>query len=105
MVNIREILAENIKKNRSLRGYSQDKMAELAGISSQYLATIETCRKFPTPEVMECIAHALEIETYELFSYSTKPEKELNKLRQEIISEVVNTIRQCFQEDKTKTAL
>jgi len=100
MVNIREILAGNIKKYRGKRGYSQDKLAELAGISSQYLATIETCRKFPTPEVMECIANALQIEAYELFTYYAGAERELNKLRQEIIGEVVSTIKQCFLEGK-----
>ena len=102
MASIREVLANNIKEYRRKRGFSQDKLAELTGISSQYLATIETCRKFPTPEVLDRLAEALEIETHELFIFSS-PKGELEKLRQDIIGEVVNAIKQSFaEESKTK---
>ncbi|MCL2444461.1 MAG: helix-turn-helix domain-containing protein, partial [Treponema sp.] len=89
MANIREVLASNIKEYRRKHGFSQDRLAELAGISSQYLATVETCRKFPTPEVLERLAEALGIETHELFTFASTPQKELEKLRQDIIGEVV----------------
>jgi len=103
MANIREILAINIKKNRRRGGFSQDKLAELAGISSQYLATVETCRKFPTPEVLDRLAKALSIETHELFSFDPTPQKELEKLRQDIIGEVVKAIKQSFAEENKKS--
>jgi len=102
MANIREVLANNIKENRRKCGLSQDKLAELAGISSQYLATVETCRKFPTPEVLERIANSLYIETHELFLFASTPQKELEKLRQEIIIEVVNALKQSFMEECNK---
>ena len=95
-------MANNIKEYRYKYGFSQDKLAELASISSQYLATVETCRKFPTPEVLDRLAEALNVETYELFSYASTPQKELEKLRQDIIEEVVKTIKQSFAEDKEK---
>jgi len=98
MAGIREVLANNIKEYRHNRGFSQDKLAELAGISSQYLATVETCRKFPTPEVLDRLAFALGIESHELFKFAT-PQNELEKLRHEIIGEVVNTIKQSFAEE------
>jgi transcriptional regulator with XRE-family HTH domain len=102
MANIREILADNIKKYRRKYGFSQDKLAELAGISSQYLATVETCRKFPTPEVLDRLAAALNIETHELFTFASTPQKELEKLRQDIIGEVVEAIKQSFSEESKK---
>jgi len=102
MANIREVLANNLKNYRCKHGFSQDKLAELASISSQYLATIETCRKFPTPEVLDCLAEALGIETHELFSFSPTPQNELEKLRQDIIEEVVNAIKQSFAEESKK---
>ena len=102
MANIREVLANNIKEYRRKHGFSQDKLAELAGISSQYLATVETCRKFPTPEVLDRIAEALEIETHELFASTPSPQNELEKLRRDIIVEVVNTIKQSFAEESKK---
>jgi transcriptional regulator with XRE-family HTH domain len=96
MAGIRDILASNLKEYRRKLGFSQDKLAELAGISSQYLATVETCRKFPTPEVLDCLAEALNIETHELFSFASTPQKELEKLRQDIIEDVVKTIKQSL---------
>jgi len=100
MASIREVLANNIKEYRRKNGFSQEKLAELAGISSQYLATVETCRKFPTPEVLERIAEACCIETYELFAFPSTPQKELEKLREDIIKEVVNTIKQSFADER-----
>ena len=99
MANIREVLANNIKEYRRKSGFSQDKLAEFAGISSQYLATVETCRKFPTPEVLDRLAEALDIETHELFTFDSTPQNELEKLRQDIIGEVVKAIKQSFAEE------
>jgi len=104
MTNIREVLANNIKSYRRKCGFSQDKLAELAGISSQYLATVETCRKFPTPEVLDLLAGALGIETHELFTSAPSPQSELEKLRMGIIGEVVQAIKQSFaEESKNRT--
>jgi len=102
MANIREVLANNIKQYRRKYGFSQDKLAELAGISSQYLATVETCRKFPTPEVLDRLAEALSVETHELFASDPTPQNELEKLRQDIIGEVVKTIKQSFAEERKR---
>jgi transcriptional regulator with XRE-family HTH domain len=100
MADIREILANNIREHRRKYGFSQDKLAEIANISSQYLATVETCRKFPTPEVLDRLAEALNIDTHELFSFSSTPQKELEKLRHDIIDEVKMTIKQSLAEEK-----
>jgi transcriptional regulator with XRE-family HTH domain len=100
MANIRGILANNIKQYSSKYGFSQDKLAELANISSQYLATVETCRKFPTPEVLDRLAEALSIETHELFTVTPTPQNELEKLRQDIVGEVVKAIKQSFAEER-----
>ena len=99
MESIREILAKNLKEHRRKYGFSQDKLAEIACISSQYLATVETCRKFPTPEVLDRLAEALGIESYELFTSVPTPKSELEKLRQDIIGEVVQAIKQSFAEE------
>ena len=100
--NIREVLASNIKEHRQKCGFSQDRLAEIAGISSQYLATVETCRKFPTPEVLERLAGASGIETYELFTVAPTPQSELQQLRDDIIGEVVKAVKQSFAEECKK---
>ena len=63
---------------------------------------VETCRKFPTPEVLDRLAEALSIETHELFTSAPTPQNELEKLRKEIIGEVVKTIKQSFAEESKR---
>ena len=100
--NIRTILANNIKECRRKCGFSQDRLAEIAEVSSQYLATVETCRKFPTPEVLERLAYALGVEAHELFTVAPTPQSELQQLRNDIIKEVVNAVKQSFAEESKK---
>ena len=92
MINIRDILAANIKENRRKKGLTQEKLAEKANMSLQYLAIIELARKFPSGEMLERLAEALEIETYELFTVIPSPQNELEKLRQEIKNDIENTL-------------
>ncbi|MDR1893595.1 MAG: helix-turn-helix transcriptional regulator [Spirochaetales bacterium] len=98
MKNLREILAFNLKENRRRKGFSQDRLAEMAGISTQYLATVETCRKFPTPEVLERLAKAFGIETHQLFEVSTTPEEALERLHRSIVTDIRQVVRETIQE-------
>ena len=98
MANIREILANNLKEYRRRNGFSQEKLAELAEISSQYLATVETCRKFPTPEVLERLATALDVETQLLFKVSTTPEETLEKLHKSVVADIKQVVREAIKE-------
>ena len=61
-------MAFNIKLNRRKLGLSQAKVAEKADVSTQYIAMIELERKFPSVEMIERIATALEIDCLELFT-------------------------------------
>jgi len=88
MDNIWEILAKNLRENRQRLNISQPKLAELANLSTHYVASIETSRKFPTPDVLERLAEALGIESHELFSVAPSANKELELLRNDIICEV-----------------
>ena len=89
--SLREIFAKNLRENRRKCGFSQEKLAEKAEISTQYLAMMEIARKFPTAEVLERIAIALKIKVYELFLIDHSPREELELLRQDIISEIKQT--------------
>ena len=92
MANIREILANNLKEHRRKIGISQSGLAEKAGISTQYIAMIELSRQFPSPEVLERIAGALDIDTHELFSVPPSAESSLERLHRDIIREVREVI-------------
>jgi transcriptional regulator with XRE-family HTH domain len=88
MANIREILAANLKKNRRKKGLTQEKLAELADMSLQYLALLELARKFPSGEMLERLATALDVEPHELFNVEVTPEDALTMLRQDIVNEM-----------------
>lgn len=87
-------MATNLKEYRRKCGVSQAKLAEKAGISTQYIAMIELSRQFPTPEVLDRIACALGIEAYQLFVVPPSPEEAMERLHRDIISD----IRQVFGE-------
>jgi transcriptional regulator with XRE-family HTH domain len=88
MIDIKEIFAENLKKIRRKKGLTQEKLAEKANMSLQYLALLEIARKFPSGEMLERLANALDIETYELLAVASSANNELELLRNDIIREV-----------------
>jgi transcriptional regulator with XRE-family HTH domain len=100
---IREILAQNLKINRRKRGLTQEKLAEKADISAHYLAMVEVARKFPTPEMLDRLAKALDIETYKLFEMTTAPEEVLKLLRQDIVNEIEQLIVKTIKETLAET--
>jgi len=97
MTNLREILANNLKESRRKCGISQTKLAEKAGISTQFVAMIELSRQFPSPEVLERIAAALDIESYVLFSVPPSPESSMERLHRDIIREVREVIIEVLE--------
>jgi transcriptional regulator with XRE-family HTH domain len=88
MENIRDILAKNIKDNRRRCGLSQERLAEAAKLSPQYIAMIEISRKFPTPDVLDRISESLGVKTHQLFAVPPSPEDAVVRLRQDIKSDM-----------------
>jgi len=104
--NIRNILARNIKENRRKNGFSQDKLAEKAGISTPFVAMIEVSRKFPTPDVLDRIANALNIKTWQLFAVQPSLGEEMERLHMDIIKDieqvVANAVKKAIEENADK---
>ena len=98
MVDIREILAANIKENRRKKGLTQEKLAEMANMSLNYLAILELARKFPSGEMLERLAGVLEIEPHEFFLVAASPKNELEKLRREIKNDINNAFGERFEQ-------
>jgi transcriptional regulator with XRE-family HTH domain len=88
VANIKEILAQNLKKHRKRLGFTQPELAEKAGMSTNYLGMIEVARNFPTADVLERLAAALGIKSNELFSVSDSPERAMEQLQQAILDNV-----------------
>lgn len=58
--------AENVKRYREKKGFSQEKLAELSGLHRTYISDIEREQRNISIENIEKIAEALEIEAYQL---------------------------------------
>jgi transcriptional regulator with XRE-family HTH domain len=87
MTNIRELLASNIKTYRAARGWSQAKLAEKTGTSTQYIGMIETKIKFPSSKMLHKLAKALEIDPSELFYKEIDPETTMKNAQKAVIKD------------------
>ena len=66
-LTIQELFITNLKAYRKLRSLSQTQLAELCGSSTGYMGEIESGKRFPSVNMIERIAGALEIESWHLF--------------------------------------
>jgi len=92
MTDLRQLLAQNIKKYRKIREFSQEMLAEKAGTSTTHIGMVEIGKKFPSVRMLEKIAEALGIDTPELFNTGTvvfmpAHNKSIERLYQEIIND------------------
>ena len=91
MTSLRSILAFNMKVQRQILGISQAKLAEKVNTSAHYIGMIEIEKKFPTPEMLERIAAALELDAPALFSTKSYPSTEAGTMT-EFQDQVLNDI-------------
>ena len=83
---LRTVLAENIKKFRNKRGWSQLLLSEKIEISANYLSAVETGKGWVTPLTLVKLANVLDIEVFELFipvipAISTQNEPEAERMK------------------------
>jgi len=107
MKRLKDVLAKNLKINRMKQGLTQEKLAEKAGISTHYLAMIELGRKFPSAEMMERLAAALEIEGPQLFNVLDLDDNALKRFQESVIAEIKRTvsisIKDSFEKERKNT--
>ncbi|MCL2193740.1 MAG: helix-turn-helix transcriptional regulator [Treponema sp.] len=84
-------MASNIKSFRKELGLTQSKLAERASTSTRHIAMIEVCKNFPSPEVIERIAKALEKDTVDLFAMPPI-HREQNEWKETILADIENLI-------------
>jgi len=100
MTSLRSLLAFNIKEQRHILKFTQAQLAEKVDTSTNYIALIESEKRFPTPEMLERIAAALEIDAPALFSTISYPIKEtgtLVELQEKILSDLSEVITNRFK--------
>jgi transcriptional regulator with XRE-family HTH domain len=66
IMNIREIFARNLRKQRQARGLSQEKLAHLAGIDRTYVSSLERCVYAPTIDMVATLAEILDVSPVDL---------------------------------------
>jgi transcriptional regulator with XRE-family HTH domain len=81
-----------MKGRRHTIGLSQAKLAEKINSAPTYIAMIELEKKFPSVEMLEKIAAALELDSPELFSMKSYPAELLNKLHEAVLTDFGNVI-------------
>jgi DNA-binding XRE family transcriptional regulator len=101
MVRHQSIFVQNLRKHRRKCGLTQAQLAEKVNVSTHHIGMIELSRNNPTLELVERIAEALNIKTYELFIDSLSPNAEFEQLRQEIKEDM----RQLLDEALKKALL
>ncbi|MDR2953096.1 MAG: helix-turn-helix domain-containing protein [Treponema sp.] len=105
MANIKQLVAKNMKQYRIKCGLTQAKLAEKANASTQYIAMIELGRKFPSLDVLDRVAAALEIDNLDLFSpppfpvenLKTRQKAFLNELEKEIGKSVHKAVQRAIE--------
>jgi transcriptional regulator with XRE-family HTH domain len=95
MQSLRTVLAQNMKDRRRILGITQAQLAERVNTSTNYIALIETEKKFPKPEMLERIAAALEIEPPALFAAEIRPLAEAEMLAN-VQKQILGDINRVF---------
>ena len=67
MVQVKDLLALNIKILRKKRGFSQEKLAETTELSAQSISDIEGRRTWVSDKTLDRLAQALNVDVFQLF--------------------------------------
>jgi transcriptional regulator with XRE-family HTH domain len=97
MTSIRALLASNIKKRRKVLGISQAVLAEKAGTSTHHIAQIEQQNKFPSSEMLERIAFALEFDSWELFSAGPYSAEAIQRFQDGLKADIEERLENLFK--------
>jgi len=98
-MTFQKLFIVNLKGFRKGRCISQGKLAEICGTGQNYIADIEAGKQFPSLDMIEKIAAALEIEAYRLFqdnestdskTLTTLQKQEIINLLHKAASEIIN---------------
>ena len=95
---LRKIMSANIKHYRAKMEYTQEKLAEIIGVSDQTINDIEGCRTWVSDKTIVKLARALNIEAYQLLFPKTEAEKLFpEKVPANILIELKDTIKEDLE--------
>jgi len=100
MTDLKQVLASNMRLYRKNLGISQAKLAELANITDNYIALIETGKRFPSVNMMERIAKALGKDTLDLFLINKIRHSGKKNLKTVILKDIEVILTNRLEEDE-----
>jgi transcriptional regulator with XRE-family HTH domain len=78
-----------IKRLRTIRGYSQERLSEIVDISPNYLSNIERGKENPTLDLLIKLSGGLKVGIHEIFMISLDEEpKALRQRLRRLVSEI-----------------
>ncbi|MDR1315863.1 MAG: helix-turn-helix domain-containing protein [Spirochaetales bacterium] len=77
-----------MKGRRRILGISQTLLAARVGTSTHYIGQIELENKFPSPEMLERIAAALEVDSPQLFSMDSFSGEALKRFQEGVLADL-----------------
>jgi len=93
MTDIKDVVATNIKKFRVAHGWSQAYLAEKADVSPNYIGMLENKNKYPSPNMINKLSIAFDIDPTELFSKEIDPATTINSYRKAALKDVYRFIK------------
>lgn len=100
MTNIRTVLAMNINARRKKLKISQAELAEKIDTSPNYISKIETEKQFPSVQMIEQLAMALECDSVDLFSTSIIEDSRIDLIQSKLLKNIKTLINTSFDELK-----
>jgi transcriptional regulator with XRE-family HTH domain len=76
MSGIAKRFGQVIRRERELKGLSQEKLAGLAGLDRSYMHRLESGRSSPTLDTLESLARALQVLPSELIARTDDSEED-----------------------------
>ncbi|MDR1230804.1 MAG: helix-turn-helix domain-containing protein [Spirochaetaceae bacterium] len=102
MVQLKSVLAANIKAHRKSRNLTQESLAEMVDTAPTYIAMIESGRRSPSFKMIERIAEAFKIDAPELFSMKSYPAESSSEIRENLAQRFDQFLRAAAREIKEK---
>ena len=98
MNKIQICLANNMRHYRKILKLSQEKLADKAGASANYIALIENGKYFPSLQMLGQIADALEVDSLDLFDKQALDYPNLETIKTKLLENIVTVINNAFED-------
>ena len=102
MTNIRTVLSKNMKALRKKKNISQAGLAEKIDTSPNYISKIEAEKQFPSVQMIEQIAMALDCDSVDLFSVNIIENNRIDLIQSDLMRNINSLIDKSFREIKRK---